>query len=62
MNNELFEKLISQVKEEPKKEFFYNWACDIISLMPEERLDYMDWNFMLDSLSEYISENDNDKQ
>lgn len=56
MNNELFEKLISQVIEESNREFFYSWACDIISLMPEDRVEEMDWDFMLDSLSEYISE------
>ena len=56
MDFELHERLLAQLNDKRAYEFYCTWACDIIALMPEDRVDDMDWDFMIESLQEYISE------
>ena len=57
IDSNLFEERIALLSDESDREFFYTWACDIIACMPEDRVDYMSWDHMLEMLQEKIDGN-----
>lgn len=55
IDSDTFEERIALLSNESDREFFYTWACDIIACKPEDRFDYMSWDFMLESLADKIN-------